>query len=335
MPNNCHTLVLNWTCKPFHFRRDEKGAVIKTKDSTEKTLIALNDVFADIFNVLVFGGKQAVTPNFLEDITGISQYKADDSLLHEQERDAYKLWKNQNVNLFIMGVENQSRPDRDMPFRVIGYDGASYRSQLLKTREKLVKGVLRQVPVKERSPVITLVLYFGEEPWRYPLELKKSFRPKLPDNEITQTLEHYINDYKVHLFDIPRLPPETVKQFRSDFRVVADYFTNAYTNPDYEPDPAVITHVDEFLKLMRVLTDDNRYEMISFTEQEKKEGVRMCKVLDAREKRGEKRGLQQGMQKGMQLMRILVDKGYAMEEIFAMTSKEENLEQLCKEYGIV
>ena len=152
MPNNCHTLVLNWTCKPFHFGRDEKGAVIKTKDSTEKTLIALNDVFADIFNVLVFGGKQAVTPNFLEDITGISQYKADDSLLHEQERDTYKLWKNQNVNLFIMGVENQSRPDRDMPFRVIGYDGASYRSQLLKTREKLVKGVLRQVPVKERSP---------------------------------------------------------------------------------------------------------------------------------------------------------------------------------------
>ena len=123
LPNNCHTLVLNWTCKPFHFGRDEKGVVIKTKDSTEKTLIALNDVFADIFNVLVFGGKQAVTPNFLEDITGISQYKADDSLLHEQERDTYKLWKNQNVNLFIMGVENQSRPDRDMPFRVIGYDG--------------------------------------------------------------------------------------------------------------------------------------------------------------------------------------------------------------------
>lgn len=46
---------------------------------------------------------------------------------------------------------------------------------------------------------------------------------------------------------------------------------NAYNNPEYEPDSAVITHVDEFLKLMRVLTDDNRYEAISFTEQEKKE----------------------------------------------------------------
>lgn len=38
----------------------------------------------------------------------------------------------------------------------------------------------------------------------------------------------------------------------------------------HEPDPSVITHVDEFLKLMRVLTGDNRYEKISFTEQEQK-----------------------------------------------------------------
>ena len=101
-----------------------KENIIKQKDKGEKTLIALNDVFADIFYVLVFGGKQAVAPNSLEDITGISQYKADDNLLHEQERDTYKLWKNQNVNLVIMGVENQSRPDRNMPFRAIGYDGA-------------------------------------------------------------------------------------------------------------------------------------------------------------------------------------------------------------------
>lgn len=268
-----------------------------------------------------------VIPETLADITGVSRYKADDTLLHEQERDTYKFWKNQNINLVILGVENQSKPDRDMPFRVIGYDGASYRSQLLKTKEKLVKGVLKQVPAKERSPVVTIVLYFGEKPWRYPLELKSGFRPKLPDNEITQALEPYINDYKVNLFDIPRLPPETVSLFRSDFRIVAEYFTNVYVNPDYEPAPVVITHVDELLKLMQVLTGDNRYATISFTEKEKKEGVGMCKVLDAREKRG-----------AMQLhdlMCILADKGYPMKEILIMTSEEKTREKLYKEYGIV
>lgn len=244
-------------------------------------------------------------PDSLEGVNGISQYKADDTKLHEQERD--------------------------MPFRCIGYDGASYRSQLLKKEEKLVKGRQKLVPAKERYPVVTIVLYFGEKLWRYPLELKKSFRPQLPKNEIMEKLRPYITDYKVNLFDIPRLSPGTVKQFKSDFRIVADYFVNAYNNPDYEPDPAVITHVDEFLKLMRVLTGDNRYEEISFTEQEKKEGVRMCKVLDAREKRG----IQQGALQVLELVRVLSKNGHPMEEILAMTEDEEDREKLYKQYGIV
>ena len=86
-----------------------------------------------------------------------------------------------------------------------------------------------------------------------------------------KVLQLYITDYKVNIFDIPRLLPEVVKQFKSDFRIVADYFVNAYSNPNYVPDSAVTTHVDEFFKLMQVLTGDNRYETKSFTEQEKKE----------------------------------------------------------------
>ncbi len=297
--------------------------------------IALNDVFADIFNVLVFGGKQVVSPDALEDITGVSRYKADDTKVHEQERDTYKLWKSRNINLVIMGVENQTKPERDMPFRCMSYDGASYRSQMLKTKEKTVRGKKKTVKAKERYPVVTIVLYFGEKPWRYPLELKKSFWPELPKNEITTVLENYIADYKVNLFDIPRLPQETVKLFRSDFRVVADYFVNIYNNPDYEPDPAIITHVDEFLKLMQVLTGDNRYETILFTEKEKEEGVSMCKALDVREKRGEIRGEKRGETKMRELMRVLLEKGYRVEEVLEMTSEEESRNKLYAEYGIV
>ena len=320
------------------WERWRKGKNIKNKDVVEKNLIALNDVFADIFNVLVFGGNPVVDSDSLEDMAGVSQYKADDARLHEQERDIYKLWKGQGVNFVIAGVENQTKPDRDMPFRCIGYDGASYRSQLLKKTEKTVKGNKKLVPARERYPVVTIVLYFGEKEWRYPLELKNNFRPKLPNSEPMKMLQPYITDYKVNLFDIPRLSPETVKQFKSDFRIVADYFVNAYNNPDYVPESAVITHVDEFLKLMRVLTGDNRYETISFTEQEKKEGVRMCKVLDAREARGEARGIKQGIKQGalqmLELVRVLSEQGYKTEEILAMTEKEDAREKLCKQYGI-
>ncbi len=114
----------------------------------------------------------------------------------------------------------------------------------------------------------------------------------MPDNEITEILKEYISDYRVNLFDIPRLPQEKVKLFRSDFRIVADYFVNSHNNEEYRPDDKVITHVDEFLKLMKVLTGDNRYEEIysSFDESERLGGIRMCKVLDARERRGEAKG---------------------------------------------
>ncbi|MBO5351763.1 MAG: Rpn family recombination-promoting nuclease/putative transposase [Lachnospiraceae bacterium] len=270
------------------------------KDVVEKTFISLNDVFADIFNVLVFKGKRVVLENALEDMMPISQYKADGGKMHEQERDTYKLWRGHGINLVLVGIENQTQPDKDMPFRVISYDGASYRSQLLKMEERVVNGEKKEVPVKERYPVITIVLYFGKECWNYPRNLKDCFYPVLPEDEVTEVLKDYIQDYKAHIFDIPRMSMETVRLFQSDFRIVAEHFVNAYTNPDYVPEDITITHVDEFLKLMKVLTGDNRYEEVarSLTESEKEEGVKMCNVLDAREARGREEGRAEGRAEG-------------------------------------
>lgn len=42
-------------------------------------------------------------------------------------------------------------------------------------KEKIVKGKKKLVPEKERYPVVTIVLYFGEKAWQYPLELKNNF----------------------------------------------------------------------------------------------------------------------------------------------------------------
>ena len=45
---------------------------------------------------------------------------------------------------------------------------------------------------------------------------------------------------------------------------------------------------------------DNRYERIVFSEEEKKEGIDMCRVLDYREARGEARGIQIGIEQGIE-----------------------------------
>ena len=124
------------------------------KDITSKTLEAFNDVFADIVNGLLFHGKQVLQEQALIDAQPVSMYKADGQY-HEQERDVSKYWVDQdgehvNIRVALLGIENQSTYDQDMPLRVIGYDGGAYRAQLGQ---------------KARYPVVTLVLYFGEKPW--------------------------------------------------------------------------------------------------------------------------------------------------------------------------
>jgi len=124
------------------------------KDMIEKTLGAYNDVFADIVNGLLFDGEQVVTEQSPSDAQPFSMYKAD-GILHEQERDVSKYWKEQSdecvsVRIAFFGLENQTDYDKDMPLRTISYDGAAYRAELEQ---------------KKRYPVVTLVLYFGNKPW--------------------------------------------------------------------------------------------------------------------------------------------------------------------------
>ena len=97
----------------------------------EKHFEEINKIFADIVNGTLFGGNQTIKEDELIDLPHKSQYKADDGKLHEQERDIVKRWSKENVIFSIIGIENQTTIDKDMVLRVIGYDGASYRSQLL------------------------------------------------------------------------------------------------------------------------------------------------------------------------------------------------------------
>ena len=77
------------------------------KDITEKNLEAWNDVFADIVNVLLFKGKRLIKENDLEADTKDSMFKIDGKI-HEQERDVSKFWKNGEIRISILGLENQT-----------------------------------------------------------------------------------------------------------------------------------------------------------------------------------------------------------------------------------
>ena len=288
------------------------------KDIMEKILEDYNDIFADIINGLIFKGEQRVLPESLENTQVRSQYKAEDGTVHELERDVTKYWKDKKVELAICGIENQSSVEKNMPFRIIGYDGAAYRSQLLNNR-------------KEILPIMTIVLYFGTSHHWYG---KKSIKGLM---KIPEGLDDYINDYEMKVFEIAWLTETEISRFQSDFKVVANFFVQKRKNKNYIPDdPTEIKHVDEVLKLLQVMTGDERYQMIF----QKKKGVRsMCDVAERLEKMGMEKGIEQGVKQGKKIGRNegiheekvrvykkLLEKGFPEQEAQEITELPESLE---------
>ena len=264
------------------------------KDITQKNFEAYNDVFSDIVNGTLFDGREVIKPEALVDAMAKSQYKADDNVIHEQERDVAKYWTDKNcyIRLALLGVENQLAIDMDMPLRVIGYDGSSYRDEMNHDEIVIDEATGKKHKIRhKRYPVVTIVLYFGKTPWKKPLSLYDVL-------EISDDLKPFVNDYKINLIDVPRLTGEQVEKFTSDFQIIADYFVQLNESNDYIPKDKTIRHTDSFLKLMSVLTQDDKYVEMGKKISHEMEGFNMCKVLDRAEARGEARGQAIGEARG-------------------------------------
>lgn len=150
--------------------------------------------------------------------------------------------------------------------------------------------------------------------------------------KIPEGLEGYINDYEMKVFEIAWLTEAEISRFHSDFKVVANFFVQKRKNRDYIPDdPTEIRHVDEVLKLLQVMTGDERYQTIF---QEKKGVCSMCDVAERLEKMGMEKGLEKGLEIGkntgireekIRVYKKLLEKGFSEQEAQEITELPESL----------
>lgn len=246
------------------------------KDIAEKHLESFNDVFSDIVNVLIFDGENEVKENELEDMDTGSMLAEDDNV-RQQQRDVAKKWKRENVIISILGIENQTNIDKNMPLRVIGYDGASYRHMLANNLEP--------------CPVVTLVLNFSDRRWDKYTSLYDCFK-------VGDKVHPFVNNYKINVVDVAFLPRKTINKFKSDFKIIADYFVQVHETGNYVPMNDEVRHIWELLVLMKTLTDDNRFED-EYYKEHREERANMCDVLDKIIARGEARGEARGKAEGI------------------------------------
>ena len=295
------------------------------KDITQKMLERYNDVFADIVNVLLFNGKRIVDEDALTDTPADSALKIDGEI-HSQDRDVAKYWKNSQINIALFGLENQTVPDKLMPMRVIGYDGAEYKKQ-----------VLEENRYKKKYPVITLVLYMGyDRNWKYSNSL-------LDLLEVDENLKPYVSDYKINIFEIAFLDREKIDLFKSDFRMLADYLYQMRTTDSYEGDESDIKHVDEILMLMSAMSGFKNVENIIKVAHERKVS-NMKGFFELAEEKGLEKGIElgrtEGREEGLELGRTEgLEKGLELgrtegadmvSELNTILAREGNLEKIIK-----
>lgn len=247
------------------------------KDITEKLLTDIDEVFADIYNNLCFNGKNIIKPDDLSNASVTTAFISND-VTRGLISDVSKIYKNSNLTLALLNIENQSTEDSDMPFRIIGYEGAKYSSQLISGSDA-------------RYVVATLVLNFNtKKRWSTPKSIKESLKNKYPIE-----LDEYINDYKVNVIDVAFMDKEDIEKLNSDFKAVAKYYylkRNNIENLEELGDCNLKYPVQTFAT-MKALTGDSRFEIAynDYKETHKDDkGVTMEKILDDLINKGKSEG---------------------------------------------
>ena len=186
------------------------------KDSLTKRFLSQEDVFADAFNYLLFGGDAVIKPEDLteQDPTEIAEIRKLGKIFTDQRyRDVLKLCtirRSKYATLVLLGIEGQANIHYAMPVRDMLYDALNYHAQVVTARKshegnhdlsgaELLSGFSRE---DRLVPVITLCICFEPEKWDAPRSLYDMFR------KIDPHVKKYVNDYRINL-----ITPDEIKDF--------------------------------------------------------------------------------------------------------------------------
>lgn len=177
-------------------------------DTVLKNYWSDNEQFADLFNAKLFGGRQVIRPEELEDAdteeSSVLEHR-NYSKSMQAFRDNIKIRKRSTVygvELVMLGTENQEHIHYAMPMRVMGYDYSAYKRQYDRNAKKYSGAsgmdedeyLSRMRRTDKFIPVITIVVYYGEKPWDGAVSLHEML-------DIPEEMKPFVNDYQMLLVE--------------------------------------------------------------------------------------------------------------------------------------
>ena len=310
--------------------------------------------FADLFNGVLYKGKQVIRPEELEEISPVASVSIKNRVGKTRNmkkyRDIVMRWKN-NATFVLLANESQDKIHYAMPQKVMLYDGMDYEEQirnLWKQRMECQKQARRiGKPLEHLTaaeylsrfrkndrliPIISLVFYYGSDPWDGPQDLYDMFRLEGSEEEKV-VLEKYLPNYKINLVDAERMNEQEIKYFSEDLQVILtmlkyrheknelkEYINKQkryFQNVDYETSQVIKV----FLNMKSIPGETD----------ERKVNVNMCEALEEMYNDAIKEGMEAGTKKKLieQVMKK-VKKGLSAEEISDIFEEDtEIIKKIC------
>lgn len=271
-------------------RKSPKRSRLPKANEALRDFLKENEIFADLFNTCVFGGKEILHNSDFEkvDTTLSESIECNEELLKVRRYRDIARKATLNAKYVILGVENQSKVHYAMPLRIMLYDALGYtdgckdQGALHNSDKWTADEYLSRVSKGIRLiPIFTLVLYTGERKWDGPRSLYDML-------ELDEEMKPYISDYHMNLIDVGH---DEMRNFRTTKLKELFYAMRCIYNGKAVCDKTRIS--GSVLSLTGILTGS--YTLYHTGEGEK---IEMCKALDQIEQRGIEKGKAEGKVEG-------------------------------------
>ena len=283
-------------------------------DTVTKQYLQDNEVFSDVFNYQLFDGEQVIHP---EDLTELDPSEmlvlSGRSTRGKQSKPGTRnLFRDLMKNTVIrrdqhavyrlnLGTELQTNVHYAMPVRIQMYDAIDYYDQVEQTAKRhrrennppasssgeFLSGFRKE---DKLTPVFTLTIYFGSDPWDGPLCLHDMMELRDP------RMKQHIQNYRLNLIEPSTLSKDELQKFQTSFREVMGYIKYSKNADELlaftKDNPRMLLEVSA-ARVIGTMTGTN----ISY--EEAKEGrIDMCKAIEDLMRTSGEQGHTEGRREG-------------------------------------
>lgn len=263
------------------------------KDTYTKKYLNDNEVFADVFNYIIYGGEQTIDPDALTcvDVTEIAVPYSKDSAGDNAEaiqkyRDILKssaIKQDGETTYLLLGIEAQSDIHYAMPVKTAIYDMLQYEKQISEVAAKhkrnkdfkgrsgaeYLSGFLKE---DKLTPVITVVILFSPDEWDGPKSLYEMMDIK------DEKVKKLVQDYRINLIAPYDIGDEEFSKFTTDLQEVLR-FIKVSSDPEKMKE-----HIEHSEKLKDISTPAarviNECAKLELKLEDGKERTDMCRAID-------------------------------------------------------